>query len=467
MNLMTRIGHFRGAQRTEIAVIKTISTRLVAGLVGFGLAAGPVLAQSQAQSSARNPLGIPDDVRILTENDPNVRKATAVVNGSVITGTDIDHRVALVTAASEGEISEEEMVRLRMQVLRNLIDETLQIQEAAAQEIEINQSEIDAQYADVAARNFGSEADKMDAYLLSIGSSPAALKRQIYGEIAWRRLLGRTVVPFINVSVEEAEEIMKRLEESRGTDEYRVGEIFLSATPETQQAVRQNAMRIVEQLRQGGSFVAYARQFSEATTAIVGGDLGWIQLPQLQSPQLEAIVAEMQPGQLVGPVEIPGGYWIVYLIEKRQVLMANPRDAILSLKQVAITFPEGTTDAEAAQKVDAFALAVESIRGCGDADRAAREVGAEVVTNDQIKAAQLPAQLQASILQMQVGQATPLFGSVEDGVRTLVLCGRDDPQAAAGPDLETIIDDLKEQRISKRAQRYLRDLRNDAFIEYN
>ena len=45
--------------------------------------------------------------------------------------------------------------------------------------------------------------------------------------------------------------------------------------------VAQNAARIVQQLREGGSFVAYARQFSEASTAAVGGDLGWIRLAQL------------------------------------------------------------------------------------------------------------------------------------------------------------------------------------------
>src|SRR3546814_6373021 len=49
--------------------------------------------------------------------------------------------------------------------------------------------------------------------------------------------------------------------ESRGTEEYRLGEIFLSATPENQAAVARNAQQIVEQLEQGGSFVAYARQF--------------------------------------------------------------------------------------------------------------------------------------------------------------------------------------------------------------
>lgn len=438
--------------------------RILGTLAAIGLVAGPVVAQAQ---TAANPLGIPADVSILRQNDPNTRKPTAVVNGSVITGTDIDQRVALVIAASQTELPPEEIARLRMQVLRNLIDETLQIQEAAAQEIEVTQAEIDARYAEVASRNFGTDVKAMDNYLRSIGSSPAALKRQIQGELAWQRVLGRNVAPFINVSEEEVREVLKRLEEARGSDEYRVGEIFLSATPETREAVAQNAARIVEQLREGGSFVAYARQFSEATTAAVGGDLGWIRLPQLQSAQLESIVREMQPGQLVGPVEIPGGFWIVYLIERRKVLMADPRDAILSLKQVAISFPQGTSEADATARIDAFNLAVQSIRGCGDVERAAQTVGAEVVTNDDIRVGQLPAQLQSAILAMQVGESTPLFGSIEDGVRTLVLCGRDDPQQQGGPSFDALMAQMEDERINKRAQGYLRDLRNDAFIEYN
>jgi peptidyl-prolyl cis-trans isomerase SurA len=446
-------------------LVKTHSIgRLLASLATAALMAGPIAVQAQ---DAANPLGIPADINILRQNDPNTRKPTAVVNGSVITGTDVDHRVALVAAASQTELPPEEMARLRMQVLRNLIDETLQIQEAVAQEIELEQAQVDSRYAEVAARNFGADTKAMDAYLISIGSSPTSLKRQIQGEIAWQRLLGRNVAPFVNVSDEEVREVLKRLEESRGSDEYRVGEIFLSATAESQEAVAQNAARIVEQLRQGGSFVAYARQFSEATTAAVGGDLGWIRLPQLQSPQLEAIVGEMQPGQLQGPVEIPGGFWIVYLIDRRKVLQADPRDAMLSLKQVAISFTPGITEAAATAKIDEFSLAVQSIRGCGDVERAAQTVGAEVVTNDEIKVGQLPPQLQTTMLQMQIGEATPVFGSIDDGVRTLVLCGRDDPEAQGGPNFDQLMAQMEDERINKRAQRYLRDLRNDAFIEYN
>ncbi|WP_435201916.1 peptidylprolyl isomerase [Qipengyuania sp. 902] len=431
-----------------------------------GLALSPISVSAQATAETANPLGLPTDLSILGNSDPNVRKATAVVNGFVITGTDVDQRAALLVAANEREISAEELERVKMQVLRNLIDETLQIQAAETQEITIPQAEIDQSYARVAAQNFGQDESAMGEYLRSIGSSPQSLKRQIHGELAWSRLLRRNFAPFVNVSADEVNDLIQRLEANRGTDEYRLGEIFLQATPETAPQVQGNAQQIVEQLRQGGSFVAYARQFSQASTAAVGGDLGWIALPQLKNPQLETVVGEMSPGQLVGPLEIPGGYWIGLLIDKRQVLTADPRDAVLSLKQIALDFT-GVPEAERTPRLESFLAGVQQLRGCGDAEAGASALGATVVTNDEIAARALPEQLQQLVLNLQLGQVTPPFGSFEEGVRVLMLCGRDDPQAASGPDFDTLMGQLEEERIQRRAQRYLRDLRNDAYIEYN
>nr|WP_251567172.1 peptidylprolyl isomerase [Erythrobacter sp. 3-20A1M] len=444
-----------------------------------GLVAGPVLAQatppaatSDAQTPATdaqpagNAFGIPDDVEVFGKQDPNNRKARAVVNGQVITGTDIDQRVALVVSASQGKIADEDLDQLRMQVLRNLIDETLQIQEAKLQEVSAEPAQVEQTYARLAQQNFGQDPSKMDAYLKSIGSSPASLKRQIEGELDWRNLLSRNVAPFVNVSTEEVKDMMDRMQASRGTDQFRVGEIYLSATPETAATVEANARRIVEQLKAGGSFVGYARQYSEASTAATGGDLGYVRLATLP-PEMASVVSEMQPGQLVGPVAVPGGFSILYLIDRRKILAADPRDAVLSLKQISINFPKGISQKEAEAKTVAFAKAVESIRGCGDADRAAQTVGAQVVSNDQLTVRSLPEQLQSSILQLQVGQATPPFGSLEEGVRVLLLCGRDDPEEANEPTMEEMRSQLEDDRIDKRAQRYLRDLRNDAYVEYN
>jgi peptidyl-prolyl cis-trans isomerase SurA len=409
-------------------------------------------------------LNLPNDLTVFGKPDPMIRKATAIVNGTIITETDVDQRLALVLAANGGKIEGEERERLRLQVLRNLIDETLQIQEAKANKIEITPDEIQQTFVRVAG-NFKRSPKDFAAYLREQGSSDISMKRQIEGELAWRRLLGRKVEPFVNVGEEEVQAVMGRLNASKGAQEYRIGEIFLSSTPATTAETLANANRIVEQVRQGASFVAYARQFSEASTAAVGGDLGWVRGEQLPEA-LATAAAAMQPGQISPPIAVPGGYSIITVGDKRQVLTADPRDALLSLKQLAIAFPKGSTQASAAPQVEKFAVAVRTIQGCGKANDVAATVGAEVVDNDQIRVRDLPAPLQQMLLNLQIGQATQPFGSLQDGVRSLVLCGRDEAQTASGPSFDQIYAQMEEERVNRRARRYLRDLRRDAVVDY-
>ena len=78
----------------------------------------------------------------------------------------------------------------------------------------------------------------------------------------------------------------------------------------------------------------------------------------------------------------------------------------------------------------------------------------------------MPEELQAILLQLSVGQATQPY-AYEEGVRVFMLCGRDDPQGESGPDRELLMAQIEDERINRRAQRYLRDLRRDAVIEYN
>ncbi|WP_234029007.1 peptidylprolyl isomerase [Aurantiacibacter spongiae] len=436
-------------------------------LVSGALCATPVLAQAAVSSS--DAFNFPEDISFIARQDnPNDRSATARVNGNIITGTEIDDRVALILSAQpDVQLSQEDMQGLRLQVLRNLIDETLQVQEAAAQDMPVTEEEVKSAYERFAREGRGMSPEELDAYLRSVGSSPNSIKRQIQGELAWDRLLRRNVAPFVNVSEGEVTELKERLEASRGTTEYRLGEIFLAATPANSEQVLANAQQIVQQLREGGSFVAYARQYSQASSAIVGGDLGWIRLEQLQNAQLETAAAQMSPGQLVGPLQIPGGYSILLMIDQRQIGMADPRDAVLSLKQISIDWPEGLSDAEIEQRGNAFMQEVQSFQGCGDADARAAALGATTVDNDEIAVRALPEQLQPILLNLNVGQTTPPFGVLEEGIRVLMLCGRDDPAEAVGPTTDQLMAQMEDERINRRAQRYLRDLRRDAVIEYN
>jgi len=435
-----------------------------AALASVALLALPAGAQDAAVGESAQALDLPADVKLLAPRDPSVRKATAIINGYILTDTDVDQRLNLVLAANPGAISDEEKSRLRAQILANLIDETLEIQEAAANKVTIEPKEIDSAFNRVATQ-FKRTPAQFAAYVREKGSSAASLRRQIEGELAWRRVLARQVEPFVNVSDDEVNQVIERMKSSKGASEYHVGEIFLPSTTATQEQTEANATRIVDQLRKGASFLAYARQYSQSSSAAVGGDLGWVRAEQLP-PELARTVAEMPPGSVSNPIPVGGGYSVVALIDKRQVLTTDPRDAVLALKQIAIAFKPGTSAADAQPLVNRFTEGLKTLGGCGKVAEFAKTVDGQVVDNDQVKIRDLPPALQQLMLPMRVGEATPPFGSSEEGVRSLVICGRDDPTDAVVPSFDEVQSQMTDERVNLRARRYLRDLRRDAVIDY-
>jgi peptidyl-prolyl cis-trans isomerase SurA len=447
--------------------MKTTRTRAaslaaLAALAALVAAAGAASAQEQPVSSVSG-LNLPANPVVFGTSLPSVIKATAIVNGEIITQTDIDQRLALLAIANGGEIPADEIDRLRQQVLRNLIDETLQIQAAKSAEIKVTDADIDKTVARV-ANNVKQTPDQMAEYLKARGSSIRSIRRQIEGEISWRRLQSAKIESGVSVGDDEVKAVIERMEASKGTEEYKVGEIFLAATSATQDQAMANAAKILEQLRGGASFVGYARQYSEASTAAVGGDLGWVRPEQLPDP-IAAAVRSLKPGQVSAPIAVPGGVSIIALQDTRKVLTADPRNAELNLKQVSVAFPAGTSKAQAEPIVARFAQAALNVGGCGGAEKMATDFGGEVVQSDGVKLKDLPPALQEMMLPMQVGQATRPFGSLEDGVRVLVICGRDEVDPSM-PSYDQVLAQMNEERVNMRARRYLRDLRRDAIIDF-
>ena len=143
--------------------------RKVGRLAGAGMISMAIAAMAGAQDldermNSAGALNLPDNPIIYGQALPPIVKATAIVNGEVITATDIEQRVALVLASSEATASPDQLQQMRQQTLRNLIDETLQIQAATREEIEITATEISETLQSVAERN-GRTTQQLDEYL--------------------------------------------------------------------------------------------------------------------------------------------------------------------------------------------------------------------------------------------------------------------------------------------------------------
>jgi len=432
-------------------------------LCGLAIATAALAQQTDSsdEASSSQPLAVPENVEVFGTQMPSVIKATAIVNGEVITQTDVDQRLQLLAISEGTQIPAAEADRLRQQILRNLIDETLEIQAAKTENIEVKPADIDRTIVRVAG-TVKQTPTQFAAMLESGGSSIKSIRRQIEGEIAWQRLQQRKIE--VTVGEDEVKAVLDKMNASKGAEEYHVGEIFLSATRDTEAQTMENANKILEQLKGGASFAGYARQYSEASTAAVGGDLGWVRPEQLPAP-LAAVVRDMTPGTVSAPIQVPGGVSILAVQDTRRILTRDPRDDVLSLKQVSLIFAKGTTRQQAEPVVARFAEEARNVAGCGGADKLATDFHAEIVQSEGHKLRELPAILQNMMMSMQVGQATQPYGNLNDGIRVLVICGRDevDPDQPSADDIEN---QLTEERVNSRARRYLRDLRRDAVIEY-
>ena len=224
---------------------------------------------------------------------PSVIKATAIVNGDVITQTDIDQRLALLAIANGSTDPADEVDRLRQQVLRNLIDETLQIQAAKTEKIDDQASRISTRRSAASPANVKQTPEQLAPTSTPNGSSIKSLRRQIEGEIAWQRLQRAKIESGVSVGDDEVKAVLDQLNASKGTEEYHVGEIFLSATPGDRSSRSwPTPTRSSSSCKNGASFAGYARQYSEASTAAVGGDLGWVRPEQLPAAARRGVSAK-------------------------------------------------------------------------------------------------------------------------------------------------------------------------------
>ena len=384
-------------------------------------------------------------------------RAAAVVNDEVISMLDLIMRTRLVVLASGLERTPESEQRMRSQVLRALIDERLQLQEAARLDISLNQEQLDGALDQIAQQNNMSR-EQFEQVLVRQQILPQTLRDQIKGSLTWRSVLAIRLRPTIEISDEEVDEVVGRIRQNHGTTQLRLSEIFLPVdSPDQENQVRETGVRMMEQLGAGADFTALARQFSSSATASVGGDLGWIQAEQLPDELIE-VVSQMTESQVSGPVRTFGGFYILFLRDTRQVSMGA---ATLDLKQLLFDYPAGAGESDIAAVRARAVEAAGQVQSCEGFEALAEQIGGPGSGDvGQLKLTDLPEATQVAVANLQVGQASQPV-EIPGGFAVLVVCDRIDD----GVDREQIRESLANQRLDIQARRYMRDLRRAANVD--
>lgn len=384
----------------------------------------------------------------------------ATVNDSVITGFDLRQRMLLLIAMTQVQPTPENIPAIQQEALNALIDERLQRQELANYEtLVVTDEEVNQEIASM-AQEVGVTPDAYLSFLEAGGIRAQTLRDQLRTEIGWQQLVGGRFQSRARVSKSAVDAAMRQLSEAASKKQYLIGEIYIEAARVGgQQAAMNGAAQLVQQMVQGAPFQNVAQQFSAAPSAARGGDAGWI-VAGTVNPTLQAAMDQLEIGQLSRPIPVEGGVYIIYMRDKRDGASAS----LVQLKQVMVELPETASDAEvaaASQRLEALRpqLTCENML-----QRATSEQG--------LLGADLgEADVQNLAPQFQQVARSAVVGSVSSPVRTplglhlLGVCGRRVGGTEA-PDPRAVENQLFRQNLANLGRRYMRDLREDALIEF-
>lgn len=392
-----------------------------------------------------------------------VQRIAAVVNDDVISIFDVRQRSQMVIFTSGIEDTEENRRRIAAQVLRTLIDERLQMQEAKKRSISVSKRDLSRGVAAIEQQN-SMEPGQLKELLQRNGIRYQAMLDQMRAGIAWQKLVRRRLGPRVSIGDEEVAEVIARLKATKGQDEYRLAEIFLAVdSPNDEAAIRGTAERMVQQVRNGAKFSALAREFSQSATAAVGGDIGWAARSEIDPAFVQA-VAKVEEGAVLDPIRTPSGYRIITLTGKRKVATADPKDIKIRLQQVFMPIGEGSAEGDIAARIDRAKSARDSVSRCEDAAALAQRLDSEAPQDlGTLNVADLSPQIRKAVIGLKVGSASEPI-RVPNGLVMLVVCDRQAPTVSL-PDTQTVSDQLRGRRLDLMARRYLRDLRRAAVID--
>jgi peptidyl-prolyl cis-trans isomerase SurA len=237
-------------------------------------------------------------------------------------------------AAAESQVLKE--------LIQKVIDEELEIQAADKAKVTVTMEELDSAIKNVAQSQNMSVPELIHEARLRSGMTEQEYREEIRRQILEGKMLQLRVKGRVRITEEDVKAMYeKTVREERKKREYHASWIVLRILPGSSREAlaerRSLAAEVVRRARKGEDFAALARTYSDDTaTRPDGGDLG-IRAPQgtqaaasgkraVLAPELEAVVINLEPGEIAEPLEA-GDALVILMLQSRQASRYTTYDA--------------------------------------------------------------------------------------------------------------------------------------------
>lgn len=250
-----------------------------------------------------------------------VDRIVAIVNEDIILHSEVEHRLIPLKELlkQKGYSPEREAQVLDQQrklMLDQMIYDKLADQQARKYRIEISEQEVTATIGRIRKINKLTE-ESMQRMLELDGMSMEDYRTQIKEKLLRTRLVNLEVKSKIVVTDEDVKAYYDaHVDRYVGKTKYKLRHLLLKVpqlASEMEQAdVLQRAKTLHKRLQAGESFPELAKTFSEAPSAVKGGELGVFEI-NLLTHKIQSAVQGLGAGQFTDVVETEQGYQIFYV----------------------------------------------------------------------------------------------------------------------------------------------------------
>lgn len=403
------------------------------------------------------------DVKVLN-------KIVAVVDDSVILESELVSRLSDVKfqfAQRKTDSPPEDI--LRKQVLEQMILESLQINLATRAGIRIDDAELNAALTDIAKQN------KMDlaAFQKKVDESDSGgyqeLRKQVRNDLVMHKLRQRKMQERIRITDQDVNAFLSSaIGKEALANEYRISHIFvaLPAEPTSKDiAAAEAKIQAAEAaLKSGQAFAKVAATYSNAETALKGGDLGWRKAGQLPS-LYEPIVEKLKVGEVSSTIKNNSGFHLVMLQEKNS--SDNVKIPQWQVQHILIKATELLSSEDAKQKLNEIRERVvkgekfsDLARLYSDDPGSGRQGGSLGWVNEGDMVPEFDQKMRAN----ELNKISDVF-QTQFGWHILQVTGKRDHDVSDLYRQNMARQALFARQVDEEFNQWLRELRNEAFVE--
>lgn len=250
-----------------------------------------------------------------------VDRIVAIVNEDIILHSELEHRLIplkelLKQKGYSSERKAQVIEKQRKLMLEQMIFDKLSDQQASKYHIEISEEEVTATIERIRKVNKLTE-ESLQRMLELDGMAMEDYRTQIKEKLLRTRLVNLEVKSKIVITDEDVKAYYDaHLDRYVGKSKYKLRHLLLKVpqlASEMEQAdVLQRAQTLHKRLQAGESFPELAKTFSEAASAVRGGELGVFEI-NLLTKKIQSAVQGLSGGQFTEVVETEQGYQIFYV----------------------------------------------------------------------------------------------------------------------------------------------------------